>query len=194
MCDLQYQTSLVSPQGRARALSQRPCVVWLTGLSGSGKSTLAFSLEKALFDMGRAAYVLDGDNVRHGLCRDLGFSAEDRAENIRRVAEVAHLMNTAGLIVITSFISPYRADREQARQIIGPDRFIEVHVSTPLQACEARDEKGLYRKARAGELSHFTGVSAPYEAPSAPALDIDTSVLSLPDSLMALMSLLNLQG
>lgn len=184
---LVWQASAISEGDRQARMAQRACVVWLTGLSGSGKSTQAFALEQALFDLGKTVYVLDGDNVRHGLCRDLGFSAEDCAENIRRIAEVARLMNDAGLIVITSFISPYRADRELAREVIGVERFIEVFVSTPLQACEARDPKGLYHKARSGLLDQFTGISAPYEAPEAPALTLDTSVLSLPDCLERLL-------
>jgi len=189
--NLVYQLSQICPDDRARALAQLPIVIWLTGLSGSGKSTLAFGLEKALFELGKAVYVLDGDNVRHGLCRDLGFTAADRAENIRRIAEVARLMNDAGLIVITSFISPYLVDRELAREIIGTERFIEVFVSTPLEACEDRDPKGLYLKARSGQLPNFTGISAPYEAPLAPALVLDTSQLSVTDCLARLLSAMN---
>ena len=140
----------------------------MTGLSGSGKSSLAYALEKRLFDDGRLCYVIDGDNVRHGLNRDLGFAPEDRAENLRRVAEVARLFNDAGVIVITSFISPYRRNRDDARRIIGAERFIEVFVDAPLAVCEERDPKGLYRKARAGEIADFTGVSASYEAARRP--------------------------
>ncbi|MNN29381.1 Adenylyl-sulfate kinase [compost metagenome] len=178
---------------REKFLGQKPVTVWLTGLSGSGKSTLAFALEKALLDRHKLAYTLDGDNIRHGLCRDLGFSANDRSENIRRIAEVAHLMNDAGLIVISSFISPYREDREMACNVIGRERFIEVHVSTPLEACEQRDPKGLYRKARAGELPDFTGISAPYEAPHSAALHLDTSQLSVEDCLAPLLKLLDIE-
>lgn len=187
-----YQLGLVSSKERSQLLAGAPCVVWLTGLSGSGKSTLAYALERVLFEREKAAYVLDGDNVRHGLCRDLGFSAEDRSENIRRVAEVARLMYDAGLIVIVSFISPYRADREMARAIIGSEHFFEVHVSTPLAVCEARDPKGLYSKARAGQLEGFTGVSAPYEEPVSPALQLDTSVRPLPESLDCLLRLIHI--
>jgi bifunctional enzyme CysN/CysC len=169
----------VSPAERTGLLRQRPATLWLTGLSGAGKSTLAFALERRLIDAGHACFVLDGDNVRHGLTRDLGFSPKDRAENIRRVAEVARLMNEAGLIVITSFISPFRDDREMARQIIGDEQFVEVHLSTPVAVCETRDPKGLYRKARTGELPGFTGVSAPYEAPLSPAVSLDTGSLSV---------------
>jgi adenylylsulfate kinase len=156
-------------------LDQRPLTVWLTGLSAAGKSTLAFALERTLTDLHYTAYVLDGDNIRHGLNRDLGFSRQDRSENIRRIAEVARLMNDAGLIVITAFISPYREDRTLAKQIIGAEHFVEIYVNTPLETCEARDPKGMYRRARAGEIREFTGVNAPYEPPPTPEMTIDTS-------------------
>jgi adenylyl-sulfate kinase len=139
--------------------------VWLTGLSASGKSTIAQQLEQQLIGQGRLCYILDGDNVRHGLNRDLGFSMEDRQENIRRIAEVAALMNDAGVIVITSFISPYRLDRQSARDVIGDESFIEAFVDTPIEVCEQRDPKGLYKKARSGEIQQFTGISDAYEAP-----------------------------
>ena len=174
-------------------LGQHPVTLWLTGLSGAGKSTLAFALERHLTGMGRACFVLDGDNVRHGLNRDLGFSAEHRTENIRRIAEVARLMNDAGLIVISAFISPYRADREMARQIIGENKFFEVYISTPMTACEQRDTKGMYQRARAGGIANFTGISAPYEPPENPAATIDTSLTSLSDSLEQLTQLLKLR-
>lgn len=188
-----WQDSQVDEIDRHKLLKQQPCTIWLTGLSGSGKSTLAFALEKALFECGKLAYTLDGDNVRHGLCKDLGFSAEDRSENIRRVAEVARLMNDAGLIVITSFISPFREDREQARRIIGEARFREIHLSTDLSICEQRDPKGLYKKARAGTLPEFTGISSPYEPPLQPFERIDTDRLSLEESVALLMGHLELQ-
>ncbi|WP_230516319.1 MULTISPECIES: adenylyl-sulfate kinase [unclassified Janthinobacterium] len=156
--------------------------VWLTGLSGAGKTTVALALAQALQAQGHAVTLLDGDQLRHGLNRDLGFTPQDRHENIRRTAEVARLMNDAGLIVIAAFISPYRADRAMAGQIIGAARFVEVYVSTPVAVCEARDVKGLYAKARAGQLAQFTGVSAPYEAPLAPALTLDTQALALDES------------
>jgi len=178
----------VQAEERSRLLGQRPLTVWLTGLSASGKSTLAFALERDLVDMGHACYVLDGDNVRHGLNSNLGFSHEDRTENIRRIAEVARLMNDAGLIVITAFISPYRDDRQLARVIIGPERFIEIHVCTPMATCEARDPKGMYKRARAGETPGFTGVSAPYEAPESPAMRIDTAIASLPECVRKVLS------
>jgi len=152
-----------------------PATLWLTGLSGAGKSTLAAALAEQLAARGVAHFCLDGDVVRAGLCRDLGFSAADRRENIRRVAEVARLLNLAGLVVICSLISPLQADREQARAIIGPEHFLEVHLSTPLAVCEQRDPKGLYRRARSQQLADFTGISAPYECPPAPALTIDSS-------------------
>ncbi|KPX86966.1 Adenylyl-sulfate kinase [Pseudomonas amygdali pv. mellea] len=190
--NLVWQTSQVSSTDREQHLKQTPKTVWLTGFSGSGKSTIAFALERALMDLGRLAYTLDGDNIRQGLCRDLGFAAADRSENIRRIAEVARLMNDAGLIVISSFISPYEADREAARSIIGHERFIEVFISTPLETCIQRDPKGLYRRALAGELKDFTGISAPYEPPAGAALCLDTSQLSMDDCLERVLRLLSL--
>ena len=166
---------LVAPADRARLLGQQGTVVWFTGLSGSGKSTVAHAVERRLIDSGRLAFVLDGDNVRDGLNRDLGFSAEDRNENIRRIGEVAALFADAGLIALVAFISPYRADRQRARQAAGDACFLEVFLDTPLAVCEARDPKGLYRKARAGALAEFTGVSAPYEKPDDAELVIDTA-------------------
>lgn len=165
----------VSAKDRELLLKQKPATIWLTGLSGSGKSTVAYALEKILADSKNLCYVLDGDNVRHGLNRDLGFSPQDRSENIRRVAEVSRLLNEAGVIVITAFISPYREDREQARCIIGPERFIEVHLDAPVNICEKRDPKGLYEKARAGMITEFTGVNAPYEVPEKPAICLKTA-------------------
>lgn len=164
-----------SAEQRARLLGQRGCVVWLTGLSGSGKSTVAFALEAELGRRGHLAYVLDGDNVREGLNSDLGFSPADRAENIRRIGEVAALFADAGAIAITAFISPYRADRQRAREAAGEGRFIEVFLDAPLEVCEGRDVKGLYARARAGEVAEFTGVSAPYERPERPELAISTA-------------------
>lgn len=165
----------IDQAARARLLGQRPAVVWLTGLSGAGKSTLANHLAMALHALGHAAYVMDGDNLRHGLCSDLGFTDADRAENIRRVAEVARLMADAGLIVITAFISPFRSERTLARSLLAPGEFVEVHVDLPLAVAEARDAKGLYAKARRGEIRHFTGIDSPYEAPEAPELRVDTA-------------------
>ena len=165
----------VQDGSRRRRFGHDGAVVWLTGLSASGKSTLAMQLEEQLLALGYACYTLDGDNVRHGLNANLGFSPEDRTENIRRVGEVAALFANAGLICITAFISPYRADRAQARAAASRTSFHEIHVATDLATCEARDPKGLYRKARAGGLRDFTGVDAPYELPETPQLTIDTS-------------------
>ena len=159
---------------RARVLGHEGRTVWFTGLSGSGKSTLAFAVEEALIARGVACYVLDGDNVRFGLNRDLGFSPEDRTENIRRIGEVCRLFQDAGLVVLTAFISPYRADRAQVRDLHPPEAFVEVFVDTPLEVCESRDVKGLYAKARAGEIPDFSGISAPYEPPASPELRVDT--------------------
>jgi adenylyl-sulfate kinase len=174
-----WHPSLVSPVARQRLLRQCPITLWLTGLSGSGKSTLAQALESALVDRGHACAVLDGDNLRHGLNQDLGFSTDDRRENIRRVAEVASLMNDAGLIVIAALISPCHSHRTLAGSIIGPQRFVEVHVSTDLATCAQRDPKGLYAKALQGGIREFTGVSAPYEVPERPALSLDMGRLSV---------------
>jgi len=168
--------SLVSAEDRQKLLNQKGATLWLTGLSGSGKSTIARQLERELTDMGHACYILDGDNVRHGLNRDLGFSTEDRSENIRRIAEVARLFNDAGIIVITAFISPYIRDRQQAREVIGKS-FIEVFVDTPLKVCEKRDPKGLYKKSRAGDIPQFTGITDPYEQPKKPELTLPTADL-----------------
>jgi len=184
-----WQGGQVRRSEREDMFAQSAMTLWLTGLSAAGKSTLAFALERHLIDSGRACYVLDGDNVRHGLNRNLGFSEADRSENIRRVAEVARLMNDAGLIVISALISPTIADRNMARGIIGARDFREVFVSTPLVVCESRDPKGLYGRARSGELAHFTGVSAPYELPEAPDLVIDTAQVEL-DAAVELMAAL----
>ncbi len=188
------QRGLVGGEDRAGLLGQNPVTVWLTGLSSSGKSTVAFALERRLVDEGRAYYVLDGDNVRHGLNRDLGFSAEDRAENIRRVAETARLFNDAGVILITAFISPYRDDRRAAREIVGEGSFVEVFVDAPLEVCESRDPKGLYRKARAGEISEFTGVSAPYEAPEDPEVHVPTDQLTVDEAVDRIIGFLRGEG
>ncbi len=176
---IRVEVSPVSAEARERLLGQRAVTVWLTGLSGSGKSSIAQALERQLHEHGRHVYVLDGDNLRFGLNRDLAFSKSDRAENIRRAAEVARLFNDAGTIVLVPVISPFREDRERARTIIGPDRFVEVYLSTSLAVCESRDVKGLYRKARAGELAEFTGISSPYEPPAQPSLALDTAAQSL---------------
>jgi bifunctional enzyme CysN/CysC len=165
----------VDKAARAESKGQRPCVIWFTGLSGAGKSTIANLVDKRLYAMGRHTYLLDGDNVRHGLNRDLGFTEADRVENIRRIAEVSRLMVDSGLIVITAFISPFRAERAMARSLVEAGEFFEVHVDTPLEVAEARDAKGLYKKARRGELKNFTGIDSPYEPPEQPELRIDTT-------------------
>jgi len=179
---------------RRRLNGHRSGVVWLTGLSGAGKSTLANELEKRLRARAVRSYLLDGDNVRHGLNRDLGFSAEDRAENIRRVAEVCKLMVDAGLVVITAFISPFRAERQLARELVAKGEFVEVFVSTPLEVAERRDPKGLYRKARRGELKHFTGIDSPYEKPENAEVVIDTAEQSIQESADSLYRHLNTIG
>lgn len=171
---LTWQNTDIKREMRERALEQKACTIWMSGLSGAGKSTVANALERRLYGMGKKTMLLDGDNVRMGLNRNLGFSDEDRVENIRRIAEVARLMNDAGLIVIAAFISPYRQDRRNAKQIIG-ERFREVYVSTPLAECERRDVKGLYKEARAGRIAEFTGISSPYETPEHPDITIDTA-------------------
>jgi bifunctional enzyme CysN/CysC len=175
------QSKITSAQREARH-GHPGCVVWLTGLSGAGKSTIATELERELFSLGKFAYVLDGDNIRHGLGSDLGFSPKDRTENIRRIGEVAKLFADAGAICITAFISPYRSDREMVRKIMPAKRFIEVFVNAPLSVCEQRDPKGLYAKARANEIKEFTGISAPYEEPLQPELELQTDQLSIADA------------
>jgi bifunctional enzyme CysN/CysC len=171
--NVRWQRLEVDKTARAVLKRQAPCVLWFTGLSGAGKSTLANLVEKRLHDLGRHTYMLDGDNVRHGLTRDLGFTAEDRVENIRRIAEVARLMVDAGLIVLVSLISPFRNERRMARELFGPGEFLEIFVDTPLAICESRDPKGLYRKARAGQIKNFTGIDSPYEAPEAAEIVVD---------------------
>ena len=183
-------TSHVARADREQRHGHPGRIVWLTGLSGAGKSTLAMALEQRLFDADRNVYVLDGDIVRGGLCSDLGFSPDDRVENIRRIGEVARIMADAGLLVIVAFISPFRADRGRVRAGMPPGRFTEVHVSTPLEVCEQRDTKGLYAKARAGELSDFTGISSPYEAPESPEVRLPTEQLSVDECVDRIMAVL----
>lgn len=172
--NLLWHNMEVNKTARAERFGQKPAIIWFTGLSGSGKSTTADALEKRLFSMGYSTYLLDGDNVRHGLCSDLGFSDRDRVENIRRVGEIAKLMLDAGQIVLVSFISPFRRERQMVRQMVEPGEFFEVYVNTPLSVCEERDPKGLYKKARRGEISNFTGIDSPYEAPESPELEVST--------------------
>ncbi|MBI3768599.1 MAG: adenylyl-sulfate kinase [Deltaproteobacteria bacterium] len=196
----QKATNIVWHQGavtradREQMNGHKGCTVWLTGLSGSGKSTIAVDLEKRLWERGVRAYVLDGDNVRHGLNKNLGFSPADRTENIRRIGEVAKLFAEAGVVALTAFISPYRADRDQVRALMQPGDFIEVHVDCPVEVCEQRDVKGLYKKARAGEIKEFTGISAPYEAPLTPELTIRTSEQSVETSARQILQYLEEKG
>jgi adenylylsulfate kinase len=196
----QKATNIVWHQGnvtradREQINGHKACTVWLTGLSGSGKSTIAVDLEKRLWERGIRAYILDGDNIRHGLNKNLGFSPEDRTENIRRIGEVAKLFTEAGVMALTAFISPYRADRDQVRKIMADGDFVEVHVDCPVEVCEQRDVKGLYKKARAGEIKEFTGISAPYEAPTKPELAINTAGQSVEASSKQILAYLEKQG
>ena len=189
-----WQSLKVDKQARSRAMGQGPRVLWFTGLSGAGKSTIADRVEQRLQSLGRHTYLLDGDNVRHGLNRDLGFTAGDRVENIRRIAEVARLMVDAGLIVIVSFISPFRSEREMARGLMEEGEFVEIFVDTPVDVCEARDPKGLYAKARAGALANFTGISSPYEPPVNPELRIDTTKTSVEEATGRVLEFLESAG
>lgn len=189
-----WHSGTVTRADREALAGHKGCTIWMTGLSGSGKSTLAVALEKVLLDQGVRSFVLDGDNVRHGLNKDLGFSPEDRNENIRRIGEVAKLFTEAGLINVTAFISPYRADRDQVRKIMTAGDFIEVFVSCPVAVCEERDPKGLYKKARAGQIPEFTGISAPYEEPSNPELTVHTDRENEGESLSLILNYLEEHG
>lgn len=194
--NITWHEGRVTRAERASLLSQKGVTIWFTGLSGSGKSTIAFTLEHALAQRGNLAYVLDGDNIRHGLNKNLGFSANDREENIRRIGEVAKLFADAGIVTITSFISPYRADRGSVRalHVAGKLPFVEVHVNTPIATCEQRDPKGLYKKARAGELKGFTGIDDPYEAPDTPEVTIDAARTTPQQATVQLIEYLETQG
>jgi len=192
--NITWHEGQVSRDDREQKLGQKGCTIWFTGLSGSGKSTLAVAAEKALSDRGKHTYILDGDNVRMGLNNNLGFSPEDRTENIRRIGEVAKLFTDAGTLVFSSFISPYRADRDAVRDVLGEGDFVEVHVSASLEVCESRDTKGLYAKARKGEIPEFTGISAPYEAPERPELVVDTGEQTLEQSVAVLVEYLDKSG
>jgi bifunctional enzyme CysN/CysC len=189
--NLYWSHGKITAEHRARRNGYPGRVIWLTGLSGSGKSTIATELERELFNLGKNAYILDGDNVRHGLCSDLGFSPEDRKENIRRVGEVAKLFADAGVIVVTAFISPYREDRAIVRKLLPPGQFLEVYLNAPLSVCEERDPKGLYAKARASQIQEFTGISAPYEEPLSPEIEIHTGNLSIVDSVTKILEQLH---
>jgi len=177
--DIVWHDHKITRAERSVNKNQKPCLLWFTGLSGSGKSTIANALDVALHKRGYHTFLLDGDNVRHGLCSDLGFSDGDREENIRRVGEVCKLFADAGLIVMSAFISPFTSDRRMVRKLFPAGEFIEVFMDTPLETCEERDPKGLYRKARSGEIKHFTGIDSPYEIPSHPELRLDTSTMSV---------------
>ncbi len=174
-----WHTHAVTRDMRAQRKNQKPVMLWFTGLSGAGKSTIANAVDNCLHESGHHTFLLDGDNVRHGLNKDLGFSDKDRVENIRRIGEVGKLFTDAGIIVLSAFISPFRADRQMVRSLFAPGEFIEIHVATPIAVCEQRDPKGLYKKARAGVIKHFTGIDSPYEAPEEPELVIDTSTLDV---------------
>jgi adenylylsulfate kinase len=189
-----WHHATITKEDREKLFSQKGVVIWFTGLSGSGKSTLANEVEIALFERGCHTYILDGDNIRHGLNKDIGFSPKDREENIRRIGEVAHLFAQAGVIVMTAFISPYLADRELARKLNKEGEFIEIYCRCSLEECERRDTKGLYKKARAGEVKEFTGISAPYEEPAQPELILDTDKESLKESAGNVLAWLEKQG
>lgn len=192
--NLTWHEGQVSRDDRQMQLGQRGCTIWLTGLSGSGKSTIAVAAEKVLNERGRLTYILDGDNIRMGLNSNLGFSPDDRTENIRRIGEVSKLFTDAGIIVFSSFISPYRADRDAVREIMGDGDFIEAWVQASVETCEGRDVKGLYKKARAGEIPEFTGISAPYEEPKAAEVVLDTNGQSVDESVEQIIAFLGKNG
>ncbi len=183
----------ISKSQRSEQKKHKPTILWFTGFSGSGKSTVANALESSLNQLGVHTYLLDGDNVRHGLCKDLGFTDEDRVENIRRVGETAKLMVDAGLVVLTAFISPFQSERDMVRNLVEDGEFIEVFLDTPLEVCETRDPKGLYKKARAGEIKHFTGIDSDYQIPASPEIKIDTSKNTLDQSVQELVAYLKQQ-
>ncbi|EJL46303.1 putative adenylyl-sulfate kinase [Brevibacillus agri] len=189
-----WHPTTVTKADRQRRAGHKSCVLWFTGLSGAGKSTLANAVEQELHQRGLASYVLDGDNIRHGLNKGLGFGEEDRKENIRRIGEVAKLFVDAGVIVLTAFISPYRSDRELARSLVEAGEFIEVYVKCPLEECERRDVKGLYEKARRGEIGQFTGISAPYEEPLQPEIVVESSEQTIEESVAAVLAYLEQAG
>ncbi|MGW9857231.1 adenylylsulfate kinase [Staphylococcus hominis] len=188
--NITWHDSEVTKEDRQRQNGHKSAVIWFTGLSGSGKSTVSVALEKALFEEGQHSYRLDGDNVRHGLNKNLGFSPEDRKENIRRIGEVSKLLVDAGTIAITAFISPYREDRDEVREILEDREFIEVYTECSVEECEKRDPKGLYEKARSGEIKEFTGISAPYEAPKHPEITINTERQSIDESVEQILNYL----
>jgi adenylylsulfate kinase len=191
---IRWHEQQVTRDMRVKRNGHCSALIWLTGLPSSGKSTLAHALEDNLFVAGKSTYVLDGDNVRHGLCSDLGFTERDRVENIRRIGEMAKLFLDAGIITFAAFISPYEADRLKVRELVGPENFIEIYCRCPLEVCEARDPKGNYAKARSGIIANFTGISAPYQAPAQPALTVDTDRIGIEESVMAVLTLLHQRG
>jgi adenylylsulfate kinase len=188
--DIVWHEHEVNKAARSAQKSQTPCIIWFTGLSGSGKSTIAGALEQALFSLGQHTYLLDGDNVRHGLNKDLGFSDEDRIENIRRIGEMSKLFVDAGMIVLSAFISPFITDRRMVRDLVGNKEFVEVFMDTPLATCEDRDPKGLYKKARLGEIKNFTGIDSEYETPEKPEVTIDTSTMSVEQCVITIVEYL----
>ena len=192
--NIKWHHGKITKEDRAKLLNQKGAAIWLTGLSGSGKSTIAVELEHALIENKHQAYILDGDNIRHGLNKNLGFSPEDRTENIRRIGEVAKLFTEANIITIAAFVSPYREDRDNIRRLLNQGEFVEIYVKCSLEVCEARDTKGLYKKARAGEVKDFTGISAPYEEPLNPELTIDSSRLSVEGSARVILHYLEEKG
>jgi len=192
--NVKWHHGKITKEERAKLLNQKGATIWLTGLSGSGKSTIAVELEHALIENKHQAFILDGDNIRHGLNKNLGFSPEDRTENIRRIGEVAKLFTEANIITVAAFVSPYREDRDNVRKLLGDGEFIEIYVKCSLEVCEERDTKGLYKKARAGEVKDFTGISAPYEEPLNPELTIDSSKLSIEESTRTILDYLETKG
>ena len=192
--NIKWHHGKITKEDREELLNQKGLTIWLTGLSGSGKSTIAVELEHALIENKHQAYILDGDNIRHGLNKNLGFSPEDRTENIRRIGEVAKLLTGANIVTIAAFVSPYREDRDNVRKLLGHGEFVEIYVKCSLEVCEARDTKGLYKKARAGEVKDFTGISAPYEEPLNPELTIDSSELLVEESTRTILNYLEEKG
>lgn len=192
--NITWHHSVITNEQRRQQLHQNSFILWFTGLSGSGKSTISVALEEYLFTNGYAVYRLDGDNIRHGLNKNLGFSPEDRTENIRRIGEVAKLFVDAGVIAMTAFISPYRADRDLVRALVGSDEFVEVYIKCSVEECERRDVKGLYAKARAGEIKEFTGISAPYEEPAKPEIIVDTEQHNIDQAVQVIVEQLTAQG
>jgi adenylylsulfate kinase len=192
--NITWHGTAVTNKDREQLLHQKGVIIWFTGLSGAGKSTISIEVEKELFKKGHVTYVLDGDNIRHGMNKNLGFSPEDREENIRRIGEVAKLFMDAGIITMTAFISPYRSDRRKARDLVDADRFVEIFVKVPLEVAEERDPKGLYKKARAGMIKDFTGIDAPYEEPENPELVVDTSEHDLDECVAIIIDYLEING